>query len=146
MGGGLSGKEQGTWESLKQLQVGQKIEVIEMNLKSLKGTLTAVSEEAISLRTKQGEVSVERANVFRVSDREHTRRGRNALIGAAIGGGVGVGLGVPADAICRNESSDCYLTPIWGGIGAGIGAGLGAASPGYHTIYRAKKVKARKSH
>jgi|SRR2546427_778546 len=62
-------------QKLEQLQVGQKIEVIDMNLKSLKGTLTAVSEEAISLRTKQGELSVERANVFRLSDREHTRRG-----------------------------------------------------------------------
>ena len=130
--------EEGNWDNLKQLRVGQKIEVIDMNLKTLKGTFTALSDEAISFRTRKGEVSVGRADVFRVTDREHTRRGRNALIGAAILGG-----GVAALALPFSSSNAGNAGGLAGVIAAfaGAGAGLGAAVPSYQTIYRARKQR-----
>jgi hypothetical protein len=90
---GTAREGEDSWDNLKQLQVGHKIEVIDMNLKTLKGTFTAVSGEGISFLTQKGEVSLGRTDVFRVSDREDSKRVRNALIGAAVGAGVGVGLG-----------------------------------------------------
>jgi hypothetical protein len=129
-----------SWESLKQLRTGQKIQVVDMKLKTLNGTFVEVTEEAILLRTKEGESSIERANVFRVSDRERTNRRRNALIGAAILGGVGITLGSIVDAVCRNETNGgCYRAVGLGAIGAGAGAGLGAGLSSYQTIYQARK-------
>ena len=131
-----------SWGNLQQLRVGQKIEVVDTNLKKYKGTFLSFSEEAISLRVKKQEVGVQRPNVLRVSLREKSKRLRNALIGMAIGAGAGVA----AVEICAYASSGslpcagqdfravayAILVPVGGAAGAGIGA----AFPGYQTIYR----------
>ncbi len=131
------------WSNLQQLRAGQRIEVVQMNLKSLQGTFRSFSEETISLRVKKQEVAVQREDVFRVSLREKSKRLRNALIGLAIGAGAGV---AAAEIFVRTDQpiarfrgeyrSIAYaiLVPV----GIGVGAGVGAAFPGYQTIYRAK--------
>ncbi len=135
-----------SWENLQQLRVGQKIEVVDTNLKKLKGTFLSFSEEAISLRVKKQEVGIQRPNVLRVSLREKSKRLRNALIGMAIGAGAGVAV-VEICAQASSGLSPCLgqdfrgiayaiLVPVGGAVGAGIGA---AVPPGYQTIYRAKK-------
>jgi hypothetical protein len=123
------------WDSLKRLQPGQKIEVVDMNLKLLKGTFVNVSDAAIFLRTDASEIAIDRANVLRVSARGD-KRGRNALIGLAIGAAGGAALGV---GIMERESG-------YGGAVAGttalfgaVGAGVGAACRGSRTVYRAPK-------
>jgi len=129
-----------SWENLKQLQPGQKIEVVDMNLKLFKGNFESCSEDGISLRAGSSSLTIERPNVLRVSLREHSKRARNALIGAAIGAGTGVVLGLVAANTGVHETGEEYFfmglsVPILGGAGAG----LGAAIPSYATIYRAKK-------
>jgi len=132
-----------SWDNLKQLQPGQRIEVVDMNLKSVVGALVNVSEEGISLRAQKAAdlVTVERAKVYRVTSRESSKRLRNALIGAAIGGGL---MAIPAGiggTICSNEiAGKCagWAAAVVA-AGAGAGAGLGAVVPSYPTIYRAKK-------
>ncbi len=42
-----------SWDNLQQVRVGQKIEVVDTNLKKLKGTFLSFSDEAISLRVKR---------------------------------------------------------------------------------------------
>jgi hypothetical protein len=131
-----------SWENLQQLRPGQKIEVVDMQLKSRQGTFASYSAEAISLRVKNNEVTVPRADVLRVSSREDSKRARNMLIGLAIGAGVGVAIGAAMDARVNYETGECcmgvaFLAPI----GAGAGFGLGAAFPGYRTVYRAKKSR-----
>jgi hypothetical protein len=135
------------WSSLQQLRVGQKIEVVDTNLKKLKGTFLSFSEEAISLRVGKDEVGVQRPNVLRVSLRGKSKRLRNALIGMAIGAGAGVAaIEICAQASSRFSFSPCLgqdfravayaiLVPVGGAAGAGIGA---AFPPGYQTIYRAE--------
>ena len=130
-----------SWDNLKQLRVGEKIEVVDMNLKSVVGALVNVSEEGISLRAQKAAdlVTVERAKVYRVTSRESSKRLRNALIGAAIVGGlVAIPAGLKA-GISSNEGNSCGACVAVIAAGAGAGAGLGAAVPGYPTIYRAKK-------
>ncbi|MFB3154054.1 MAG: hypothetical protein ACE10I_06230 [Candidatus Acidiferrales bacterium] len=126
------------WNNLQQVRVGQKIEVVDTNLKKYKGTFLSFSEEAISLRVKKQGVGVQREDVFRVSLREKSKRLRNALIGMAIGAGAGVA----AVEICAQASSGlspclgqdfravayAILVPVGGAAGAGIGA---AFPPGY---------------
>ncbi len=77
------------WENLKQLKVGDEIQVVQMNVKSLQGTFLGVSEEVISLRVKENEVALPRADVLRVSLREKSKRLRNTLIGLGAGSAAG---------------------------------------------------------
>jgi hypothetical protein len=128
------------WENLKQLQPGHKIKVVDMNLKAWDGSLVSVSDEAITIRQlrKQREITVERANVFRVTDLQRSKRRRNALIGLLIGGAIGVPIGVA-------KSSD--LPPSFGalimfGWLGGPGAAVGALVPSHPAIYRAQREPA----
>jgi hypothetical protein len=138
-----------SWDNLKQLRAGQKIEVVDMNLKSVKGTFTSFSGEAILLQTKQDQVTVARADVLRVSDREHSKRLRNALLGGAIG--AGIGLAAEEVGTRRAQPISAYrgeyraIGLILVPIGAGAGAGLGAACPSFRTIYRAEKRRSAPS-
>lgn len=130
---------QDSWENLKQLRPGQKIEVIDMKWKSLKGTFVAVSDEAILLRTDGNEVSVLRADVLRVSLREHSRRGRNTLIGLGVGAGAGFAIGRAIDCGRLTEKCDPLATLITFPLGAGLGAAIGSGFSGFQTVYRANK-------
>lgn len=132
---------QDSWDSLKQLQVGQKIEVVDMSLRSVKGSFTGVSDAAISIHTGGTEVSLERAKVLRVSARGG-KRGRNALIGLAIGAAAGAAIGAAQGrkTLSLSKGQEVALDIL---ICGGIGAGVGAAFPGSRTIYRAEKPKSK---
>ena len=145
LSGALAAKEpdEQSWENLKQLRVGQKIQVVQMNVKSLKGTFLGVSEEVISLRVKKNEVTIPRADVLRVSSRQSSRRVRNALIGTAIGLGVGFGVGLAALAATRGSDFPGEVIAPFIAIGGGVGGGAGAAIASHPTVYRAKKSKRR---
>jgi hypothetical protein len=138
---GLRARDSGldSWDNLKQLQPGQKIEVVDMKLKSLKGTFVSFSAEAISLRVMSAEVSVKRPDVMRVSLRENSKRTRNLLIGLGIGaaGGLAAGVGLM-------EREPGYAGAVAGTtvLFAVVGAGLGVPFPGYQTIYRVKRSSA----
>ncbi len=136
------------WGNLQQLRAGQRIEVVDTNLKKLKGTFLSFSEEAISLRVKKEKVAVQREEVFRVSLRKKSKRLRNVLIGMAIGAGAGAALAAAENSrTCGDQPLvSCFdldfgaityavLVPVGGAVGAGVGA---AFPPGYQTIYRAK--------
>ena len=98
-----------SWESLQQLRVGQKVQVVEMNLNTLKGMFLSYSEEAIGPRTAKGDVALQRPESLRVSSREHSKRSRNAQMGALTGVGARVGLGIPFDRYAENELGTPYF-------------------------------------
>jgi len=127
------------WDNLRHLRVGQKIEVVDINLKLLKGTFVGFSEESISLRAGNDEVTVQRPDVFRVTDLEHSKRGRHALLGLAIGLGTGFAVGAALDTSelmgGAQGTMKAGLTPLGGVVGAALGAALPSGS---RTIYRAK--------
>ena len=129
-----------SWDNLNRLQAGQKIQVVQMDIKSLKGKFLGFSEEAITLRVKKDEVTVPREDVLRVTRRDASKRRRNILLGLLIGGAAGAAAGVVPDIRMRNEGQTAIFTPILAAAGAGVGGALGAAS-GYRTIYRAKRRK-----
>ena len=125
-----------SWENLQQLRVGQRIQVVEKDLKKHNGTFTGFSEESIALRVGQDEVGIRRENVLRVSNRERTHHLRNALIGAGLGFAAGLAIG----GYVWNEGDGKWDSAgglVGGGIGGGAGAGAMGAIPSYQTIYRA---------
>jgi hypothetical protein len=136
----LAQSGQNSWVSLGQLHAGQKIQVLDRNLKSLDGTFRSFTEESISLQTKHGVVTLKRSDVMRVSSREKSKRARNMLIGLAIGAGAGAAVGAALDTRVNYERGECCLGMTFGLLaGAPAGLGLGAAFPSYQTIYRAPK-------
>jgi hypothetical protein len=132
-----------SWDNLKQLQVGQSIEVVDTHMRSLKGDFIAFTDEVITLRQGKQERAVARPEVARVSltVRRASHRKRNMILGAAIGGGAGLTIGVLADAVASGESTGCTGCIVgFTAAGAGGGLGLGALSGAqYKVIYRAKK-------
>ncbi len=131
-----------SWENLQQVRVGQRIEVVDTNLKKLKGTFVSFSEEAISLRVKKDEVGVPRVNVLRVSSLDRSKRKRNILLGLAIGAGGGMlaGAGVASAVVGFDEGQGSKPgATIVGFVAAGAAAGVAVgASSGYQTSYRAE--------
>ena len=134
-------KPEESWDNLGQLQAGQKVEVIDQNLKTIHGTFVSFSEERISLRQGKREVFIERGNVLRVGALSSSRRLRNALIGAGVGLGLGVvgGTGVLV-AAGGSDSPGVVLGPA-AAVGMGVGAAGGYFSGGYRTIYRGKRIR-----
>jgi len=132
-------KPENNWERLGSLRVGQKVLVVDMDLQHHKGTFLAYAEDALSIRTGQGDRGFQRDRVLRVQDREHSRRLRNTLIGAAIGAGIGLAVGAAVDTAFTETGEKHTGTRLFTPLGAGAGAGIGAAVPSYQTIYRAPK-------
>jgi len=97
----LAQSAQDSWDNLKCLRLGQKIEVVDLKLRPLEGQFAAYSEDAILLRVGRDSVSIPRAAVFSVKDREGPRRARNAWLGLALGaaGGAAVGAGATNEHI-----------------------------------------------
>lgn len=139
----LAAAAEDSWENVRRLRAGAKIEVIDARMKRYHGEVFSVTEEAISFGTGRGETRIERANVARVSLREHSKRLRNLLIGTAAGAGAGAAAMViwarraQPYASGRGEYYDIGKY-IFLPAGMGAGAAIGAAVPGYETIYRAR--------
>lgn len=133
-----------SWQNLGQLAAGQKIEVAKTKNGPLRGTFVSFSDQSITLREKQQETAIPRADVSRVRLLP-AKRGRYALIGAAIGAGAGAGAGAGIGESVANESGGDFrnLKPaiigVTAGLGALIGLVIGSAAAGRHTtIYSAK--------
>lgn len=146
----LQAQQQGkqSWDNLNRLQAGQKIQVVQMDMKSLEGRFLGFTDEMISLRVKKDEIAVPREEVVRVSLRGKGKRGLSALVGAGLGAALGAIIG-RAGVSGPTQAGETELV-TWGGaiIGAGAGAGVGAAVPfigGYETIYRVKRIKRREA-
>lgn len=129
-----------SWENLNQLSPGQKIQVVQMDLKSQTGRFLACSDEGIRVSTNSGEITLAREDVLRVTLQQKSHRLRNALIGAAVGGAAGVAIGAATVDKGPDESGEGNIgKALFGLIGTGAGAGVGAAIPGHPTVYRAQR-------
>ena len=135
---------QANWDSLKQLAPGQQVQVVLNDAKSYGGQFQSVSDDGFVVRLGKDNQTFERQNVLRVSTRGNSHRGRNALIGLAVGASAGVIVGVAspelgqgkcAQGSCINAAS----AALAGFVGAAVGTGLGAVLPtgGWHDVYRA---------
>lgn len=126
------------WNNTQALRAGQKIEIVKMDLKRMKGTFSAAGGDEIRLIASGTEVAVPKAHVFRISSVEKSKRLRNTLIGAAIGAAAGLAIGAATDS-SFSEADEHIAKTIFTPIGAGAGAGLGSAFAGFETIYRAPR-------
>jgi hypothetical protein len=113
------------WNTISTVGEGHKIRV-ETAGKKYKGTFSAWSETALTLDTKEGQVSVPRSDVTRVYSQGKSHRLLNTMIGTGVGVAVGVTLYATIGALLRNEggSETAPLLVLPMAAGAGIGAVL----------------------
>ena len=135
----------GDWGNLARLTPGQRIEVIDRNLKRTRGVFRGSSAEELQIETAPGHAAgvttIPKAQVFRISLTEKSKRLRNAVIGMAAGAAAGLVTGALVDR-SFSEDDENIAKMLFVPIGIGAGAGIGAAAPGFQTIYRAKSRNA----
>jgi hypothetical protein len=136
-------KPENSWAALNALHAGQRIEIIESNLKKHSGTFSTVTDEAIQLREGGNDVGIRKENVMRVTLLDKSHRLRNAFIVGGIGAGAGAGIGAAASR-CSNTAGSFNFCGLGRSVAIGVGAvaglaggaGIGAAIPSHPTIYR----------
>lgn len=134
---GFAQVAENSWDNLQQLRVGQRIRVVERNMKTRNGTFLSYSEDAISLRVGSDNIGIRRENVVRVSNREQSKRVRNAVIGAVGGAALGAVVGWSVGGHSGHVGDRGKIT-AGTTIGLGVvGAAIGASVASYQTIYRA---------
>jgi hypothetical protein len=79
-----------SWNRLRIFHVGDKIQVVDQNLKSQNGTFIAFSDDAITYQMDQDAVTMQRDDVYRVSSLKSMSRTKHALIGLGIGAAWGL--------------------------------------------------------
>ena len=135
------------WNNVTALARAAEVRVELSDSRSVIGGVLNVSEDSLAVNSASGQETFTREQVMRVSVRGQSRRGRNTLIGLALGAGAGVGFGAVAVAsqACSpgfgRSICDSLNAPVIGvstGIGAVIGAGIGAVVPTgrWHEVYR----------
>ncbi len=136
------GQAPADWASLRQTTGATRIKVKISDNKTYTGQFKSAEADTLVMTASKGEQSFPRAMVLRVSVRKPSHRGRNTLIGLAIGAAGGLTLGAIADARCTGnciEGNHAYGKEIGTGLGAVIGTIIGVALPtgGWREVYRA---------
>lgn len=125
---------QSSWTTLGGLNVGQKIQVIEMNSTKHSGTFLSLSDSVITFREGASERSVQKHDVRSVK-LQNQRRLRNTLIGLGVGAGAGAVLGAataPSDGFLFGKG---YAAAFVGTAGAVVGTAIGVLLPTHNTVY-----------
>jgi len=135
---GLAQSAKDSWDNLKLLQPGQRIEVVEKTMRSLRGPFVSVSEETIMIEVGKSQRSIERTKIVRVSVRDTSHRTRNMLLGAGILGGIALAATAVPLMANSNEGNSCSACAAAIAAGFGGGVALGAI-PASRTVYRIKK-------
>jgi hypothetical protein len=126
------------WDVVKALAPGTEVRVT--TARSVRGTLQSVADDSLVIQSGRGLETLARQEIVRVSVGKRGHRGRNALIGLAVGAGAGAAVG----AAIFNCSGGCFgvVRSEAAGVGAGvfgaIGAIVGAVIPtgGWRDVYK----------
>jgi hypothetical protein len=125
------GQDRHDWQSLAQLQAGDRIR---LSLKTEKtGPVTAAFQNWTPQQVTAGTVTARREDVFKIERYRQGGwgRGKTAAIGAVIGLGVGFGGGFAVGAAtggCRSGEFLCFSRSSSGAIVGGIGGAIGLVS------------------
>jgi hypothetical protein len=126
------------WANLNRLEKGSEIRVVLAGGKTVRGFLQSVSPESLAINATTSQEALSRPDIKLVSLKRQGHRGRNTLIGLAIGAAGGLGTGAAIDHGDHGwfpNFGKAVFTPI----GAIIGTVVGVAIPtgGWRVVYRA---------
>jgi hypothetical protein len=125
--------------NLNRCEIGSEIRVVLANGRIIRGFLQVVSTDSIAINATKSQESLPRPDIKRVQVKRAGHRGRNTLIGLAIGAGGGLAAGAAVDHATPQGWLDnigkAALTPIGGIIGTVIGVAI--PTGGWREVYRA---------
>ena len=111
----------GDWSVVQGLPSGEEMVIRLKDGKSVKGKVTSVTSDELSLTRKHKTETVRREDISQIYHlKRKAEKGKYAAIGTGIGAGAGAGIGVAKKAP-PGEYGDAF--PL---IGAALGAGIGA--------------------
>jgi hypothetical protein len=132
-------KASANWANLNSLARGSEIRVSLVDGRIIRGFLQSVTSDSLAINAATSQETLLRKDVKRVQLKRQGHRGRNTLIGLAVGAAGGLAAGAGAD---RSRADSWFpnagkqiLTPT----GMVIGTVVGVAIPtgGWRQIYRA---------
>ena len=128
------------WANLDQVVAGTEIRVTLANGKTLRGFMQRVTPESLAINATTSQETLSRPDIRRVALKRPGHRGRNTLIGLAIGTGAGLAAGVGVDS--QASHSDWFPSAgkvVFTPLGAIIATVVGVALPtgGWRDVYRA---------
>ena len=128
------------WANLNQLVPGSEIRVTLASGSTLRGFLQGVTPDSLAINATASQESLSRQEIRRVSLKRPGHRGRNTLIGLAIGAGAGVAAG--AVSVSRTRPGAMFRNlgyAVFPPLGAIVGTVVGVALPTgrWRDVYRA---------
>lgn len=127
-----------SWDNLRQLLVGQQIEIVRSDSITAIGSFVGVSSDGIAISGRGLTVTHPRHLVRRVHVLEGGREGGKTGLGLAAGAAIGFGVGMMIDCGRRTEQCSGLVALLMGmPIGAAVGALAGASTGRYPLMYRA---------
>jgi hypothetical protein len=126
------------WANLNQLVNGSEIRVVLAGGRTLRGFLQSVSPDSLAINATTSQEALSRQEIKLVSLKRPGHRGRNTLIGLAVGAGAGLGTGAAIDHGDHGWFQN-FGKAVFTPIGAIIGTVVGVAIPtgGWRVVYRA---------
>ena len=127
------------WQAVEALAQGTAVQV-QVPEGTTYGQLGVVTDTDLILSLKSGQRMFARGDIMQVSVQKPGHRGRNALIGLAIGAGAGAILAVAAASGAGGGLFKAHaILPVVGGPAA-LGVMIGAALPsgGWKPVYKAQ--------
>ena len=115
------------WSSLRTVASGSKLEIKLKNGKSVKGKLSSVSDNALSLSVSNKPVDLNRQDVLSVYQVSGKSARKPTLIGLGVGAGAGAVIGAAGNDSDGFFISRGQLAAGLGVLGAGAGALVGFA-------------------
>src|SRR5262249_36124607 len=101
----ILGRDKAQRVNLQSLHPDQKVALTQTNGHKIKARFREFSESAITLQSKTGDISVQRADVQQVTVGSGLIRLRNSAIGMGIGAGIGALIATKTPAADHKESA-----------------------------------------
>jgi hypothetical protein len=129
------------WNNLAALAGAAEVRVQFSGSHAVRGRVENVTADSLTMDAGSGQETFMRQQIIRVSVKQKARRGRNTILGLAIGAGLGGALGGATASECSGSICGGYgAAAIASGIGAGaaIAAIIGVLVPagGWREVYR----------
>jgi hypothetical protein len=129
----------GDWSALKAVASGSRLSVKLKTGKTVKGRLTGVSDDALSLSVGGRPTQLKAVDVLRVYSVGGSSAKTGALVGAAVGGGAGAAVGASGEEGFGPSKGQMAagLAVLAGGVGALAGYAIGRSRHKRVLVYQA---------
>ena len=129
------------WNNLASATGPAEVRVELSGSHAVLGRVQSVTADSLTMDSGSGEQTFMRQQILRVSVKQKGRRGRNTILGLAIGAGLGGALGGAtasecSGSICGGYGAAAIASGI--GLGAAVGTIIGVLVPagGWREVYR----------